>query len=106
MITNSSMAHPGRRFTAAAIAASLALPVLAGCGGPSNNGANLPPIDDTRGTNASYTPPVPEQSHQGMTTKQKIVLVAGAAALYWLYKHQKDQQGNQVQYYQSKNGRI
>ena len=41
-----------------------------------------------------------------MTTKQKVVLVAGAAALYWLYKHHQDAQGKDVQYYQSKNGRI
>src|ERR1051326_1068343 len=109
MITNNHAGHTTRRFTAAVVAASLALPVLAGCSSSNNNGANLPPIDDTRGTNVSYTPSAPsapQEPRHGMTTGQKVALVAGAAALYWLYKHQKDKQGNPVQYYQSKNGRI
>jgi len=106
MVNYNNTKTPACRLTAALVATSLALPVLVGCGGPSNNGANSAPIDDTRGSSASYTPPVQEPPHQGMTTKQKVILVAGAAALYWLYKHQKDQQGKEVQYYQSKNGRI
>ena len=45
----------------------------------------------------------------GMTTKQKVMLLAGAAALYYLYrKHQQkaQAQGQTIQYYRSKNGRI
>jgi hypothetical protein len=95
----------GRRFGATLVAASLAMPLLAGCGG-TNNQSNMTPVDDTRANNASYNPPAPSAPSQGMSTKQKVILVAGAAALYWLYKHQKDAQGNSVQYYQSKNGRI
>ncbi len=48
----------------------------------------------------------PEQ-HTGITTKQKVVVLAGAALLYYLYKrHQKAANGETVQYYKSKNGRI
>ena len=43
-----------------------------------------------------------------LTTKQKLVILAGAAALYYLYrKHQKAKgAGQQGQYYLSKNGRV
>src|SRR5439155_3649131 len=46
--------------------------------------------------------------HQGLSTRQKVVLLAGAAALYWLYKrHQSAQgEGSQGRYYRSRNGRI
>ncbi|HEX5660742.1 MAG TPA: hypothetical protein VFX59_26295 [Polyangiales bacterium] len=45
----------------------------------------------------------------GMSTKKKVVLLAGAAALYYLYKkHQdaKSAEGPDGQYYLSKNGRV
>jgi len=47
----------------------------------------------------------------GMSTKQKLVLLAGAAALYYYYRKSKTAneakyKGQQVQYYLSKNGRI
>ena len=43
-----------------------------------------------------------------MSTKQKVVLLAGAAALYYLYKKHQNAQGAgpQGQYYRSKNGGI
>lgn len=100
------------RFTALIIVASFALPLLAGCGGPSNNqnAANNPPIDDTRGgtvtpTNAPINTP-PQRT--GISTKQKLVLLAGAAALYYMYKKHRDanNQPANVQYYLSKNGRV
>lgn len=54
--------------------------------------------------------PAPAQPapRQGMSTQKKVLLVAGAAALYYLYKkHQKAQgAGPQGQYYRSKNGGI
>ena len=63
---------------------------------------------DTRGGAAvtQYAPP--PQSH-GITTKQKLVVLAGAAALYYLYKKHKakaNQTGTQGQYYLSQNGRV
>ncbi len=44
-----------------------------------------------------------------MSTKSKVVVLAGAAALYYLYKHHKSTtatEGEQSQYYLSKNGRV
>lgn len=43
-----------------------------------------------------------------MSTKKKVVLLAGAAALYYMWKKHKNAQNQPatVQYYQSKNGRI
>jgi hypothetical protein len=45
-----------------------------------------------------------------MSTGKKVVLLAGAAALYYLYKHHQnaaaDQAGPDSQYYLSKNGRV
>jgi hypothetical protein len=43
-----------------------------------------------------------------LTNTQKVVLLAGSAALYYLYnKHKNSQeQGPQGQYYLSKNGRV
>ncbi len=44
-----------------------------------------------------------------MSTKSKVVVLAGAAALYYLYKHHKTAaatQGEEGQYYLSKNGRV
>jgi hypothetical protein len=45
-----------------------------------------------------------------MSTKQKVVLLAGAAALYYMYKKRRDANNQplpqNVQYYLSKNGRV
>lgn len=43
-----------------------------------------------------------------MSTKSKVIVLAGAAALYYLYKHHKNAtaQGEEGQYYLSKNGRV
>jgi len=45
---------------------------------------------------------------QAMSTRKKVVLLAGAAALYWLYKRHQNSRGvgPNGQYYRSKNGRI
>ena len=44
----------------------------------------------------------------GITTGQKVVMLAGAAALYYMYKHHQTStaQGEEGQYYLSKNGRV
>ena len=43
-----------------------------------------------------------------MSTKQKVAILAGAAALYYLYNKHKNSkaQGQHGQYYLSKNGRV
>lgn len=111
------------RALALVAAGAIALP-LAGCGSggtttASNSGANLPPVDDTRG-GASYgganygaaAQPI-QQPRTGLSGRQKMVLLVGAAALYYLYrKHQANQanqttaQNGQPVYYLSKNGRV
>ena len=82
------------RFTALTLVAALALPTLAvtgGCGGHKDD-------TETNGggtvvSNAPMTPagqpastPAPA-ARPGLTGKQKVVLLAGAAALFFLYKH-------------------
>jgi hypothetical protein len=57
----------------------------------------------------SNRPPATQpQAKKGLTNTQKVVLLAGSAALYYLYnKHKNSQeQGAQGQYYLSKNGRV
>jgi hypothetical protein len=93
---------PALRLTALGVAASFALPILSGCGGN-------PPAPAEAPRSSQLPPPVgaPRARQGGMTTKQKLVLLAGAAALYYMYKRHQNAQGQQVQYYQSKtNGRI
>ena len=108
----------GRTISAIACAA-LALPLLGcGSGGGSTasnaSGANLPPIDDTRG-GSSATPMARTsqvQPRQGMSTGKKVMILAGAAAVYYLYKKNQEKKAagqlsaDQPQYYLSKNGRV
>jgi hypothetical protein len=96
-------------MTAGLLAVSMLAPLLAGCGGSRPSGANLPPVDDTRG--GTMAPPAPmgqNQPHTGMSTSQKAVLLVGAAALYYMYKKHVNAQNQpaNVQYYLSKNGRV
>lgn len=93
--------------TAMVLAATMAVPLLAGCGGGKPDGASQAPVDDTR-TTSSQPPPVggADQPKTGMSTKKKVVLLVGAAALFYLYEHHKNAAGETVQYYKSKNGRI
>jgi hypothetical protein len=99
--------------TALLLVLAMLLPILAGCGRSSDtsstSGANLPPVDDTRGgTVAANAPPTRPTAKPGMSTGEKMVLLAGAAALYYMYKKQRDAQNQPVktQYYLSKNGRV
>jgi hypothetical protein len=97
--------------TALFVALAMLLPFVAGCGRSSNtSGANLPPVDDTRGgtVTANAPPPARPAAKPGMSTGEKMVLLAGAAALYYMYKKQRDAQNQPVktQYYLSKNGRV
>ncbi len=87
-------ARPVSLFTTAAI---LVPTVLAGCSGGANQSASIPP--SAMGTT---------NRKPGMSTKQKVVLLAGAAALYYVYrKYQNNKAPSGVQYYKSEaNGRI
>lgn len=86
----------------------LTVPLFAGCGGSQSN-APPPPVDDTRGGTVSNPPPGNQpQARRGLSTGQKVAILGGAAALYYLYNRQKNAkgQGAEGKYYLSKNGRV
>ena len=82
------------RFIALALVASFALPTLAvtaGCGGKNNaadqTGASAPVAP----AGAMDTQPNAQPAKAGLTGKQKVVLLAGAALLFYLYKRYQSQ---------------
>jgi len=79
---------------------ALATAPLAGCG----RDTPPPPVDDTLAQGQGQ----PQAKSEGMSTRSKVVLLAGAAALYYLYKKHQNAQGEgpEGQYYLSKNGRV
>lgn len=91
------------------VAASLMSPLLTGCG---NQGGTGSANSNVQQAPANYgTVPAPRnapQQNQGMSTGKKVAILAGAAALYYLYNKHKNSKGAGVngQYYRSKNGRI
>jgi hypothetical protein len=89
------------RFVALGLALALTSSTLLGC----SRGTPPPPVDDTQGGRSSY-PTQPQR--RGMSTGQKLALLAGAAALYYLYNKQKNARGTGPtgQLYRSKNGRV
>jgi len=93
------------RATALVLSLSLVAPILAGCGGKSDGGGTPAPRDASgAGMNNSAS----QQPKQGMSTGKKVALVAGAAALYYMYKRSQDKKDPQNrQYYVSEaNGRV
>jgi len=101
------------RPIALALTASLLAPTfLAGCGsGTQTASAPPPPREATPGEmqRMNPNPAAVQPARRGMTTKQKVVILAGAALLYYLYKrHQAKNPAPQgVQYYLSKStGRV
>ncbi|MFN3651690.1 MAG: hypothetical protein ACK47B_19105 [Armatimonadota bacterium] len=89
------------RATAGAVA-GLMMAGLAGCAGE-RIGAESPYQEPT-----PYQQPYRQQEQQGMSGRQKVMLLAGAAALYYMWNKHKDRQGHgpEGQYYRSRNGRI
>ena len=87
-------------------AAAIISPIISSCGSSTPSTANLPPVDDSNRQTAAVSAP----AHKGMSNGQKVVLLAGAAALYYMYKKNQEshQAGNSTepQYYLSKNGRV
>ena len=68
-----------------------------------------PTVNSQSGPSAPVAPAArPPAPQQGMSTRKKVLLLAGAAALYYLYKKHQNAQGAgpQGQYYRSKNGGI
>lgn len=111
MMTSRQRHHAFIRPTALVLTTALTLPpLLAGCGsgGGQQDAGGAPPPPPGMGTSAQTS--AQPMRKQGMTTKQKVVLLAGAAALYYLYKrHQnaKAAQGPNGKYFRSEStGRI
>lgn len=105
----------GNRWISLLACSAVVAPTLIGCGSGSSGNpttqAGLPPIDDTRtGQMPPYGGQGQAQPRQGMSTGQKLAILGGAAALYYMYKknQQRRAQGDmsQPQYYLSRNGRV
>lgn len=80
------------RLLALILAASLALPTLAvtaGCGPKAGNQSATETNGGPPVSNSAITPPAPAKT--GLTGKQKFVLLAGAALLFYLYQRDKKQ---------------
>lgn len=90
------------RYTASVLA-GLMFAGIAGCSPSTSSSGTIPPMAQAPPPRQAAAPP-----KQGLSTKQKVLLVAGAAALYYLYNKHKNAQGTgaQGQYYRSKNGQI
>ena len=92
----------------------LTLPLIVSCSSGSSYAP--PPANDGRyGTQyppsqsqARRYPPNQTQVNRGLSNRQKVAILAGAAALYYLYNQRKNAQGQgpEGQYYMSKNGRV
>jgi len=98
------------RALAAVAASALALPMI-GCGSGTPSGVNQAPIDASQSTGYSAQTTPAQAPRQGMSTGKKVMLLAGAAALYYMYKKNQEkkaagQLNGQPQYYLSKNGRV
>lgn len=93
------------RPTAFLLLGSFSAPLISGCGGqqaPTSSPAPPPGFSQN-------SRPAASQPRAGMSTKQKAVLLAGAAALYYIYKKRQaaKNDGPQGKYYISKStGRV
>lgn len=97
------------RLFAVLLSALLTVPLLSSCGGGSKNASAPPPVDDTVGRTVSDRKATSQtEAKKGLGTGQKVALLAGAAALYYMYNQHKNasQEGAQGKYYLSKNGRV
>ncbi len=96
------------RLFAVLLSALLMVPLLSSCGGGSQKASVPPPVDDTIGRTVSNRTTNQPEVKKGMGTGQKVAILAGAAALYYMYNQHKNapQEGAEGKYYLSKNGRV
>lgn len=71
--------------------------------------ASLPPVEDT--SVVAQAAPQPQnrpQERRGFSNRQKVAVLVGAAALYYIYNQYKNRRGHgaEGQYYLSRNGRV
>jgi hypothetical protein len=109
---------PNDNMRAVCLAAATAMFFASGCS--QQRAVPPPPVDDTRVPSNNGGPAfgnqpqprpaaAPAPTHSGLSGGQKLVLLAGAAALYYLYRRHQNaaaQTGEAGQYYLSKNGRV
>jgi len=91
------------------LTAILTAPLFASCGGGGGKVSNPQPNNPGQvRPSGQVNPGTRPEVKKGLSTGQKVAILAGAAALFYLYKqHQnKKEQGPQGKYYLSKNGRI
>lgn len=87
----------------------LTFPLITGCG---IGRSSTPPsaVDNTHVSTESSNRPAkqPQQAKKGLSRGQKVAILAGTAALYYIYNQHKDKQGQgpEGQHYLSKNGRV
>ncbi|MCW5314695.1 hypothetical protein GTQ43_12995 [Nostoc sp. KVJ3] len=96
------------RLFAVLLSGLLMVPLLSSCGGGSRNASVPPPVDDSVGRTVSDRTTNQPEAKKGLSTGQKVAILAGAAGLYYLYNQHKNasQEGAQGKYYLSKNGRV
>lgn len=94
------------RWIALLLTVLLTLPLVTACG--SKQASIPPPVDDTRAGQTVSSPNRAPEAKKGMSNTQKVAILAGAAALYYIYNQHKNKQGQgkEGQYYLSKNGRV
>jgi hypothetical protein len=81
------------RWTALVVATSLLMPALAGCGSKGGDTSSAPSGSAAPAPQMAATPQTaPATAKPGLSTKQKVVLLAGAALLFYIY--QKDKSNN------------
>jgi len=88
------------RFIALALVASFALPTLAvtaGCGSKNNAADQTATSAPVAPVGAMDTQPGAQPAKAGLSTKQKVVLLAGAALLYYMYTRYKKQDAQAAQ---------
>lgn len=92
-----------KRWIALLLVVGMLMP-LAGC----TDGPRQAPVARDDSSSRGPYAAAPPQQRPGLSTKQKVGLLVGAAALYYLYNKHKNKQGTgpEGQYYRSRNGRI
>lgn len=108
MNTNHPEGRKASRPMALLLTVLLGFPLFTACASEQNY-APPPPVDDSVNRTQPYPGSAnPPRAKRGLSTGQKVAILAGAAALYYLYNQHKNrqEQGANGKYYLSKNGRV
>lgn len=108
MNTNYPEGRRALRPMALLLTVLLGFPLFTACASEQNY-APPPPVDDSVNRTQPYPGPTNSpRAKRGLSTGQKVAILAGAAALYYIYNQHKNrqEQGADGKYYLSKNGRV